>query len=189
MAEKRNSTFIQNYELYKRIRFSKKTIGTNKIVLIENPNHKVGNEKIEKLTHSELNDLNLSVRADKILQCRYQFHIKSRTICDEPFFRFDAAGATHRNRTPDTPLFLQRVETPHFQNYDKNGYSFAYQTEELKDKKILELLEKDINLGIELFCKESIIFTTDNELPRIFRDSGILFSAEQIDPLEDTKFI
>ena len=190
MADKKNSTLIQNYELYKKARFNKKIIETDTIILIENSNHKVGNEKTEKVIHDDLSDINLSIRADKILQCRYQFHLRSRSICNEPFFRFDAAGATHRNKSINTPLSLQKVTTPHFQSYDdESGYVFAYKTEELKDIKILELLEKDINLGIELFCKEGIISTNNNNFPKIYRDNGIIFSAQQIDPLEDIKFI
>ena len=188
MPEKINKEIIQNYDLYKKVKRATKRLKSEQIVLVENLNHKVGNEKTEPVTSSELTDIDLKIMADKSILGRYQFHLRSKSICQQPFFRFDASGLTHRNKSSNTPLSLQQVTTPHFQYYDETGVNTAYKTEELKDTTSIDKILTDINYGMSLFCNESITFTERNNVPNIIRNGGEIFPVVELDPLNNIKF-
>ena len=115
MPEKINNEIVQKYGLYVSVREGKKTLKSGRIILHDDPNHKTGKERIEKLEHPSVSHLEFTVNSHKFERQRYGFKLLSKEICSKPFFRFDAAGATHRNKSPDTPLSLQVVTTPHFQ--------------------------------------------------------------------------
>ena len=188
MPEPINKLILQNYSTYKRVRFEKKVIESETIILAakkSNINFKLGTSFVRS---SVISDLELIIEADRINVKSYGFKLKAASISEKPFFRFDAAGCTHNNHSPLTPLPLRQIKTPHFQYYDELGYNTAYQTESLKDPKIITELETDINKGIGLFCEESVIFTVLNGYPNIDREPGLIFKTEEIDPLINVKF-
>lgn len=188
MPEKINSEILRNYSLFKRVKNTLKTVLSENIILHQNSNHKVGKEKTEPVIHSEINDINLTIKADKVIGSRYQFHLRSATICKEPFFRFDASGLTHRNRNPNTPLSKQQITTPHFQYYDDLGINTAYKTEELNNNEIVNKIQRNINYGMAIFCQESVTFTENRKVPFIVLNDGLLFETENIDPLININF-
>lgn len=187
MPEKVNNEIVQNYDLYVAVREGKKTIKSQTIILHDDPNHTTGKERIEKAEHPSLSHLEFAINSHKIERQRYAFKLSSKDICAKPFFRFDAAGATHRNKSPETPLPLQVVTTPHFQIYDKQGYSLAYKTDDLKNPEKLIEIDSNINEGVKLFCTESNTFVENGNFPEIIADTE-LFPFNGKDPLADINF-
>lgn len=188
MPERINHQIIENYQTFKRVRYENKELSDDRIVLEDkksNANYKNGTSLVKS---NEVTDLQFVVEANKRQVKNYGFKLISKTLCDKPFFRFDAAGCAHNNKSPQNPLPLRQITTPHFQFYDELGYNNAYKTAELKDPKVVSELEHDINKGAELFCEESVTFTSENSYPNIERDRGLLFGTGNIDPLIDIKF-
>jgi hypothetical protein len=187
MPEKVNKDLLQKYDLYVAVREGKKTIKSQTIILHDDPNHHTGKERIEKAEHPSVSHLEFAINSHKTEKQRYAFKLSSKEICAKPFFRFDAAGATHRNKSPETPLALQVVTTPHFQFYDKHGYSIAYKTEDLKNSEKLEQIDSNINEGVKLFCSESNTFVENGDFPEIVSDTELI-PYEKKDPLADINF-
>jgi hypothetical protein len=189
MYEQINEQILKNYPLFQKVRYENKELVKNVINLEDegsnNANYKHGKSFVKS---KKLEDIEFIIEANKKDIKRYGFKLMSKLLCERPFFRFDASGCTHNNNSPLIPLTLRQITTPHFQYYDKEGYNTAYKTEELKDPDIISELEQDINKGAEIFCKESVTFTTGNRYPTINRDSGLLFKTNEIDLLIDIKF-
>ena len=188
MPEPINKTIVRNYEIYKKVRHEKKELANNSITLIDKKSNIHFKHAVLPIKSSFIEDIELIVEADKNQIKRYGFKLKSVSICEKPFFRFDASGCSHNNHAPSIPLPLRQVSTPHFQYYDELGFNTAYKTDKLKDPQIIAELEIDINKGIGLFCEESVIFTAINGYPNIERDAGLIFQAEEIDPLKNVRF-
>jgi hypothetical protein len=188
MSEPVNKAILKNYETYRKVRHEKKEIANNNLTLTDKKNNIHFKQAVSPVTSSLIEDIELIIEADKNQVKRYGFKLRSVSICEKPFFRFDASGCSHSNHAPSIPLPLRQISTPHFQYYDELGYNTAYKTDELKDPQIIAELEVDINRGIGLFCEEIIIFTALNGYPNIERDSGLIFQAEEIDPLKNVKF-
>ena len=189
MPETINKSILQNYDTYKKVRYENKKITDNKIVLEKkkdkNNNFNYGNSPIRS---NHVSDIELIIEAHKIDIFKYGFKLRSLSISERPFFRFDSSGGFHNNISPIIPLTLRQVSTPHFQFYDELGHNTAYKTDVLKDVDIIDELRENINKGIEIFCQESVIFTTENGMPLIERDTELLFKAQNIDPLIDENF-
>ncbi len=188
MPESINKEILQNYSIYKKVQYEKKEITNKTITLADKKNNVHFRQAISPIISSIVSDIELIIEADKKQVKRYGFKLKSKSICEKPFFRFDSSGVTHNNKAPTIPLPLRQITPPHFQYYDELGYNTAYKTDELKNPQIIAELETDINKGIGLFCEESVIFTATNGFPNIEREAGILFKNEEIDPLINVSF-
>ncbi len=188
MPEKLNNKIVENYALYKEVRFEEKTLTKSEILLKENKNQATSKVAHVVVESEVVDDLLLIIRANKINVQYYGLKLMSKTISDKPFFRFDASGLAHFNRAPETPLSLCQITTPHFQYYDEQGYNTAYKNAKLKNLKIVEKLEKDINVGTEIFCRECFVCTKDNAYPTVIRDGESLFETKEKDPLKNIDF-
>jgi hypothetical protein len=141
MPEPINKTIVRNYDIYKKVRHEKKEVLNDSIVLTDkksNAHYKQSTSPVKSLF---VEDAELIIEADKKQVKRYGFKLRSVSICDKPFFRFDASGCSHNNKAPTIPLPLRQISTPHFQYYDELGYNTAYKTDELKDPQIISELE------------------------------------------------
>ncbi|WP_375562020.1 hypothetical protein ACE193_05580 [Bernardetia sp. OM2101] len=188
MPEKPNKKIVDNYHIYEKVRHESKEIDRANICLIDKKNK--ANAKIAtcNVKSVQVGDLELLIEASKDYTKRYGFKLMSKTICPQPFFRFDASGGAHNNNSPNTPLSNRQVRTPHFQYYDDLGHNTAYQTDELKNSKVVAEIEKDINKGVELFCEESVTFTDNMSYPFIERYDGVIFKTSNTDPLKNINF-
>jgi hypothetical protein len=59
------------------------------------------------------------------------------------------------------------VSTPHFNTFDQNGLYIAYKNDTLKDEKKSNVIVKDINFGVSLFCMETSCSLNDGNFPEI----------------------
>lgn len=189
MPEKKNQAIVDNYKTYQKVRYENKELVEDVIFLKDKGSNNANYKHGKSLVRSEkLEDIEFIVEANKKQKSRYGFKLRSKILCEKPFFRFDISGATHNNHSPLIPLNLRKITTPHFQYYDENGYNTAYKTDKLKDPNIIIKLREDLNKGSELFCQESRTFTLDNSFPTIQELPILLFNENQIDPLIDIDF-
>lgn len=182
-----NNEIVKNYRLYEIVqRDQSKKIKQKKIILREALSNKKGKQGASEVDSSHVSDLYFEVYASKTATS-YGLKLMSKTICKQPFFRFDSAGSSHRNKSQSGQrLRGSSITTPHFQYYDPDGLSKAYKTPELKDEKMKEVITLDINKGVELFCKESKTQACDDF--EIIRELGVLFEQTEVDPLININF-
>lgn len=119
----------------------------------------------------------------------FKFKLRCTQLSGEPFFRFDSAGAAHRNADPTIKLEEQMVTTPHFNCFDSNGRNIAYKSEKLKNSSEAKALE-DINLCFVHFCFESNTrFPADDYSEIITTPAGQLnLGADNEDILSNINF-
>lgn len=187
MAEKINKEIIKNYTLYTKVKSSIKKILSDKIILEEDSGgHSHDKVKVDDMSHKDLDQLNLHIRFN-VVKNKYTLGLRSPDICPKPFFRFDSAGPSHRNK--GTELAIQQITTPHFQSYNNEGINIAYKTEEIKNDNIIKEIINDINKGFQLFCDESKSYFNKTEYPKIIAEKDTLnFPKSSEDPLEGIKF-
>lgn len=188
MSEPINQKILSNYDTYRKVRYEEKVVEDETIILTEkknNINYKQGTSKVQS---NFLSDIMFIAEAHKTKAKNYGLKLRSKSISEKPFFRFDASGCAHNNKSPEIPLPLRQITTPHFQYYNELGFNTAYKTEELKDQNVVLNIESDMNIGVKLFCDESFTFTKDKGYPKIIRDNGLLFKTEAKDPLKNIDF-
>ena len=151
-----NNNIKSNYDTYKVLVEGGKTILVSPIVVDQTKsNHKTIKEKVVQAKHESLEkDLEFVVQIKADDPTDFKFKLKCPAFDNSYFFRYDSAGACHRNSGLDVPIDQQRVPTPHFHKFMQTGEEIAYKTEVLKDQKQAEVLE-DVSLCIAHFCTES----------------------------------
>ncbi len=61
----------------------------------------------------------------------FKFRLSDHLFMAPPLLRYDSKGRAHRNPPGNQRLSEQKIETPHFQKFDRDGNSFAYKTDKL----------------------------------------------------------
>lgn len=185
-----NNQIRNNYKDYNELKTKRKTVLVSPIdvkrVKDRHPSLQFGNSNV---THQTINkNLNLEVEV-KIDNSRdFKFKLFCSEIFEKPFFRFDSAGAVHRNNDPAIPLKEQQVTTPHFHEYNAEGIEIAYKTEALLTPAQLLKLE-NINVCIMHFCEEGNMRYQKSDFPEVNLQKGELglkFTNE--DPLKNIGF-
>lgn len=185
-----NTKISKDFKTYTELRTKKKTVLSSPISVTKvkdrHPSLIVGyssvrHQKIQK-------DLNFEVEVKTNNSKDFKFKLFCSDIFEAPFFRFDSAGASHRNNDPEIPLKEQQVTTPHFHEYNAKGIEIAYKTKALKTSSQLPKLE-DINVCIMHFCEEGNMRYKETEFPKVNLHNGELglnFTNE--DPLKNVGF-
>ena len=185
---KQNYEIKDNFQLFEKLCNEVKIIEDEKILLVEKSNNK---KWLEGDSHCILNsnkNLFLIVEKQK-LDKKYHIKFRCSDLSKVPFFRFDSDGPAHRNNDETIPLEKQRVTTPHFNSFNKDGYSVAYKNEILNDQEKSEIISNDINFGISLFCQESNSQLIDSNFPIIFENEQTLdFNYEEMIDYESLNF-
>lgn len=161
------SAIRENYDFYKKL------LGEHKYVfkeVIEVSRAGTNNSLLEEkayVTHVDLeSDLALTVAVRPNDHKFFRFRLQCGEFYNLPFFLYEADGGTHRNYDENIPLAQQRVTTPYFLRYSKEGIAIAYKTESLHNYRKRRILE-DINFGIRYFCQEAKLNLRDDEYPEI----------------------
>jgi hypothetical protein len=164
--KKNNQLIHKNYSLFHKLLHKKKIISDSKIVLSDKKNNtrfKVGQtDIIQGADHPTI----LIVESSKI-DGKYGIKLRCESLTKEPFIRFDSDGPAHRNDDFSIDLEDQMVSTPHFNTFDQNGLYIAYKNDTLKDEKKSNVIVKDINFGVSLFCMETSCSLNDGNFPEI----------------------
>ncbi|HLK29503.1 MAG TPA: hypothetical protein VKT28_13080 [Puia sp.] len=158
-----------NYPLYSTLLDNRKSI-KDSVIDIANPkpsnkNFLINDKIIAK--HITLSKDVVFISEVKVRNYKsFGFKLRCNELCQTPFFRYDSDGPAHRNFDENLSFEDQQVQTPHFNRFNKDGVSIAYQTKELKDAKSKVALE-DINLCVVHFCNESNVRVKKNDFPSI----------------------
>jgi hypothetical protein len=189
MASKKNPKVKEDFTFYKKLLEERKSIFSEVIEINNTGNNANTLEKKELLKHDSIDDDMILIVDVKINNHNFfQFKLRYKEYIQQPFFRFDSDGETHRNRIDGIPLEEQSVTPPHFHKFNTDGIEIAYKTEKLLDEKECKALE-DINLCIAHFFQESNTRLKEDDYPELKIMTNTLgFSFSVNDPNQNVKF-
>lgn len=190
MATKTIQEIKDNYDFYNNLLQQRKSIFSSIIDIKEIGNNNNTLEKIESIKHIGIEDPMFLIVDVKLNNHNFfQFKLRYKEFIEQPFFRYDSDGDAHRNKIQGIPLQQQRITTPHFHKFDKNGIEIAYKTDQLLDERECKALE-DINLCIAHFCHEANIRFEEEDFPQVVIGSNTLgLTFEANDPNSNIDFI
>ncbi len=150
-----------NKDIRDQFEFFKELISVDKIVLSKiirlepkksNAKWLTGQSAVQHETINE--EITFAVERSK-RDSKYGIKLRCPSLTDEPFFRFDSDGPSHRNDFHEIPLEEQSVTTPHFNTFNEDGKPIAYKNDTLKNEKEAQIISENVNFGVSLFCMES----------------------------------
>jgi len=162
-----NKAIRDQFDFFKELISVDKIVLTNRIQLEpkkSNAKWLTGESSVQHETISD--DISFAVERNK-RDSKYGIKLRCPSLTGEPFLRFDSDGPAHRNNFPEIPLEEQSVTTPHFNSYKEGGKPIAYKNDILKNEKEAQIIAKDINFGISLFCMESKSKLSTGDFPII----------------------
>jgi len=167
MGTKRLIEIIDNYDFYRNLLETRKSVFSEIIEINSTGNNAQTLEKIEPVIHPSTNDEMVLIVDVKLKNHKFfQFKLRYQPFIKPPFFRFDSDGDAHRNKIDGIPLSQQVVPTPHFHKFHESGIEIAYKTEMLLDEEQCKALE-DINACLAHFFNECNLRLRDEDFPEI----------------------
>ena len=185
-----NNQIRTGFKTYIELKTKCKTILVSPIdvekVKDRHPSLRIGKSNV---THQTIKkDLNFEVEVKIDNSKDFKFKLFCSQIFESPFFRYDSAGASHKNNDPDIPLKEQQITTPHFHEFNSKGIEIAYKTKALLSASQLPKLE-DINVCIMHFCEEGNMRYQKSDFPEVNLQKGELgFKFTNDDPLKNVGF-
>jgi hypothetical protein len=185
-----NNQIKTGFKTYTELKTKRKTITVSPIDVSKtkerHPSLRVGHSNVIHQTVNKNLNFEVEVKVDNTKD--FKFKIFCSEIFEKPFFRFDSAGASHRNNDPEIPLKDQQVHTPHFHEYNSKGIEIAYKTKALKSPVQIPKLE-DINVCIMHFCEEGNMRYQKTDFPEVILQKGELgLKFTNDDPLKNVAF-
>lgn len=179
-----------DYSFYTKLLKERKSMFEGVIEITEVGNNANTLERTTDVEHTSLvNDILLIVNVKVSNHKFFQFKLRCKDLCGQPFFRYDSDGDTHRNHDDSIPLSEQQITTPHFHYYNEKGINIAYKTQHLLNEAEKKALE-DINLCIKHFCHEANVRLNAEEFPEISILPHLLpFSLTKDDPTTNVNFL
>jgi hypothetical protein len=184
MSSKRLNKIREDYQFYNSLLNDRKSIFSEFIEINKlKPNKANILQKIEPIEHHSTSDKMVLIVEVKINNHNFfYFKLRYKDYVEQPFFRFDSDGDTHRNKIDGIPLLEQIITTPHFHKFNTDGLEIAYKTDKLLNPQESKALE-DINLCIVHFFQESNIRLKEDDFPEVKIMSDTLgFSYIKEDP-------
>jgi hypothetical protein len=184
-----NSQILKEFNTYTDLRTKRKTILSSPISVTKvkgrHPSTITGKSSVTHATIQKDMYFEIEVKIDN--SKNFKFKLFSE-VFESPFFRYDSAGATHRNNDSEIPLKQQQITPPHFHQFNSKGIEIAYKTKALKSAKQLINLE-DINVCVMHFCQEGNMRYKKVDFPEIDLQNGELgFTFTNEDPLQNINF-
>lgn len=164
---KTNKDIKNHFDIFTELINKEKIVLKNIIQLEQKKNNarwKTGQSEVQ---HKTINESIILIVEKSKTDSKYGIKLLCPSFTNEPFFRFDSDGPTHRNTAPNIPLEDQAVTTPHFNSFIEDGHSIAYKNEALKNEKNSKIITEDINFGIALLCIETNSKLSNGEFPTI----------------------
>lgn len=164
---KTNKDIQNHFGLFTELAYNEKIAVKNIIQLEQKKNNvrwKIGQSEVQHKTIKE--SILLIVEKSK-RDSKYGIKLLCPSFTNEPFFRFDSDGPTHRNTSPNIPLEDQPVTTPHFNSFKEDGRPIAYKNEAIINEKNSKKIAEDINFGVSLFCIETNTKLSNGAFPII----------------------
>ena len=187
---KTNTEIKNNFTLYTELHKKRKTVLNSPISVNKTKaNHRgiqTGNTNVKHVSIKKDLIFEIEIKNDNIKD--FKFKLFCTTYFNCPFFRFDSAGAAHRNNDPKISLKEQQITTPHFHEFNSDGIELAYKTKALKSKPQLTQLE-DFNICVMHFCYEGNLRYKQKDFPEIKLNEGELgYKFVNEDPLKNINF-
>ncbi len=187
---KANNQIRTGFKTYTELRTKRKTVLISPIdvgkVKDRHPSLRVGHSNVTHQTVKKNLNFEVEVKIDNSKD--FKFKLFCSEVFEKPFFRFDSAGASHKNNDSDIPLKEQQVTTPHFHEYNPKGIEIAYKTKALLSGTQLPKLE-DINICIMHFCEEGNMRYQKSDFPEVHLQKGELgLKFTNDDPLKNVGF-
>ncbi len=186
--QKVNKIIRDNYSKYCSLIDAEKTLAQNRMALDEEKSNRTDIKEKSMPAYSEQisEDITFTVQQKKEEETDFKFILRCKPFCEQPFFRYDSTGPSHRNSNLPIPIDEQQVPTPHFHKFHVDGKEIAYKTEVLRNEKQARALE-DISICIFHFLQEAH-FKYDN-FDLISKPGVLPFKREEeIDPLKNVEF-
>ena len=176
MINKKNSYVMENYLHYQSFLESPKYVKSPIIIGETKENHPQSFYLVR-----DLDSINPVFRNAKLLievtkgSCdRYSASIISDDIQGKQLFRFDTKGGDHINGFDTSiPLSERKVSVPHFHQFNKDGYMFAYKTKEIQGD-ASDRFSYNLDYGLSLFFEKAHIYDrATGEVPKINFAPGV----------------
>lgn len=187
--KKVNTKVRDNYDKYCALIEEEKTLIKNQMVLDEDKASRPDFKEKSMPAHSNNipENITFTVQQKKKEEADFKFILRCTPFCEQPFFRYDSVGPSHRNSNLPIPIEEQQVPTPHFHRFHSDGKEIAYKTEPLTKENQIQALG-DISICILHFLQEAHMKPEDFDL--ISSPGELPFKKENdIDPLENVEFI
>ncbi|MDO7170839.1 hypothetical protein [Mariniflexile sp. AS56] len=189
--QRKNIEIKDDFEYFTELTYGEKSVKENSVYLEQKETHKDWLSKTTSIEHSTISEkVDLTIERKKSFY-KYGIKLACKDFSNEPFFRFDSDGPAHRNTSSDIPLSEQKVTTPHFNSFDKNGFAIAYKTDVLKKDNEAKAIAENIEFGLSHFFQETNINQGENanileiglKIPELFE------YTTETDPLNGVNFI
>lgn len=183
-----NKIIRDNYPKYCSLIDEEKILAKSKMALDEEKASRPDIKEKSMPAYSEniSEDLTFTVQQKKNEDTDFKFILRCRPFCEQPFFRYDSNGPSHRNSNLPIPIDKQQVPTPHFHRFHADGKEIAYKTDILKNEEQARALE-DISICVFHFLQEAHVKFENFDL--ISKPGVLPFKKEEsIDPLENVQF-
>jgi hypothetical protein len=189
--QRKNIEVKNDFEYYTELTHGEKSVKENPILLEQKVTHKDWLSKNSNVEHRNIGEkIDLTVERKKSFY-KYGIKLTCKDFTKEPYFRFDSDGPAHRNKSNDIPLSEQKITTPHFNCFDKEGTAIAYKTDTLKNEGDSKAIVENIEFGLSHFFQEANINQDDEKVipvielkvPELFEDNT------ETDPLNGVNFI
>lgn len=183
-----NQTIADHFNAYEVLLKASKKVWASPIVISGIKRNQINFKRGDITVYSTSTRLDFKLEAEVKISDHRVFHFKLNCtgFCKCPLTRYDSSGSAHRNR--NLPLNEQQIDVPHFHKFGKDGYEFAYQTEQMKTGKFLDELAI-IDNALKHYCEENQVRYNEEQFPTIdiFGDE-LPINVENADPLYGIKF-
>ncbi|WP_405566323.1 hypothetical protein [Polaribacter sp. Asnod6-C07] len=189
--QRKNIEIKSDFEYYSDLTYGEKSVKENPILLEQKITHKDWLTNKSNVEHRNIGEkIDLTVERKKSFY-KYGIKLTCKEFTKEPYFRFDSDGPAHRNKLKEIPLSEQKITTPHFNCFNKEGIAIAYKTDALKNEGNSKAIVENIEFGLSHFFQETNINQDKgNEIPEIELKVPELFEDKtETDPLNGVNFI
>ena len=184
-----NKKIRDNYDKYCSFINEEKILAKDQMILDEDKASRPDFKEKSMLAYSNNipEEITFTVQQKKKDEADFKFNLRCKPFCDQPLFRYDSTGPSHRNSSTSTSIDKQMVTTPHFHKFTSDRKEIAYKTAVLEEENQVKALS-DISLCVLHFFQEAHIKGEKFEL--ISSPGELSFKEDSdADPLENVKFI
>ena len=113
-----NKKIRDNYDKYCSFINEEKILAKDQMILDEDKASRPDFKEKSMLAYSNNipEEITFTVQQKKKDEADFKFNLRCKPFCDQPLFRYDSTGPSHRNSSTSTSIDKQMFTTPHFIN-------------------------------------------------------------------------
>ena len=118
-----NKKIRDNYDKYCSFINEEKILAKDQMILDEDKASRPDFKEKSMLAYSNNipEEITFTVQQKKKDEADFKFNLRCKPFCDQPLFRYDSTGPSHRNSSTSTSIDNQMVTTPHFHKFTSDG--------------------------------------------------------------------